>query len=247
MWNAALGLAGSLAGSAISGIGANKNLSAQKDNLEYMKWVQEKTWEREDNATQRRKADLIAAGFSPVLAAGAPASTSSPIKTEAPQLDTSYLRQAAQMAADSPSKWMQNQLQQQAMTQSDETIAKTRAERDLIQLQQDRVKADTMMQHAQLGLMPTKLDQLLVNIANKKQATQNLTTNEKNIVQQILTSQHNLSLSQMLGQRTNEPITPYSLGAGAARKILDSGSNTFNSAKVKEYSGMSNWLQHNTY
>lgn len=62
---------------------------------------------------------------------------------------------------------MQNQLQQQAMTQSDETIAKTRAERDLIQLQQDRVKADTMMQHAQLGLMPTKLDQLLVNIANK--------------------------------------------------------------------------------
>lgn len=42
---------------------------------------------QEDHAIQRRKADMLAAGFSPVLAAGQGASTPSPIKMDAPKSD----------------------------------------------------------------------------------------------------------------------------------------------------------------
>lgn len=61
------------------------NYELQKENLEYQKWAQQHTWEREDNAIQRRVADLQAAGLSPVLAAGSAAQTSQPIATTAPE------------------------------------------------------------------------------------------------------------------------------------------------------------------
>jgi len=56
------------------------------ENYEYMKGVQKKTWEREDNSIQRRVADLKAAGLSPVLAAGQGAAVSAPVKLEVPNL-----------------------------------------------------------------------------------------------------------------------------------------------------------------
>lgn len=45
---------------------------------------QNQTWAREDNAVQRRAADLAAAGMNPVLAAGGAAQTSAPIRSEVP-------------------------------------------------------------------------------------------------------------------------------------------------------------------
>lgn len=63
-----------------------KNYQNQRDVLNWQKDAQQTTWDREDNATQRRMEDLQAAGLSPTLAAGSAASSSSPISISAPQM-----------------------------------------------------------------------------------------------------------------------------------------------------------------
>lgn len=80
-----LGGAGSIGDTVVNGINSAANLEMQRKNYEYMKWAQGETWKREDNAVQRRAADLVAAGMSPVLAAGGAASASGPISLTAPQ------------------------------------------------------------------------------------------------------------------------------------------------------------------
>lgn len=74
------------------------NLAMQQEQQKYERDMLQRSWEREDTAVQRRTADLRASGLSPTLAAGSAASSSPPIKSQAPKEE--YTPTRAQLVMD---------------------------------------------------------------------------------------------------------------------------------------------------
>lgn len=110
---------------------ATKNLGLQKDMFRYNKRLQERIFEREDNAVQRRATDMMAAGLSKTLAAGGGANAGAAITTPAPQFE------APDYSA--PAKDMLGAMQQTA------NIAQTKAQEKLLSMQAQKTAEETKL------------------------------------------------------------------------------------------------------
>jgi hypothetical protein len=148
---AGIGLIGGLASSAINANAQkeanNSNIKMQQDTNAQNEALTREAWARDDNAVQRRAADLQAAGLSQTLATGSPAGVSSPIKAVAPQVDAVQQDwNVAQMAMQA--------MQQQAdysMTRAQTTMLKNEAKREKEVVK--GMQLDNKMKAADIGLI----------------------------------------------------------------------------------------------
>lgn len=130
---AGLGLVGGL-------FSGHKQYKIDKARLEWEKEAQKTTWQREDNAVQRRAADLNAAGMNRLLAAGSAAQASAPIHIDAPkypdlsgignpliakaQIDMAMAKQTADISqTQAQTKLLQGQLQ--TVTKQNDLLQRT--------------------------------------------------------------------------------------------------------------------------
>ena len=177
----------------IPGYAEQKNYAQQKQVFEWQKSVQETNWQREDNAVQRRVADLKGAGLSPVLAAGSAAQAGPPVSVTAPQ------RQ--------PTPLIDKAVQVMAMLRQQVDISRTEAETDAIMAQAERTRVQTTID----DVLAKRQDEILesqigLQTANASSATANAglaAANAGLARTRRLTEEHNLKLSQDAGTATN--------------------------------------------
>jgi hypothetical protein len=155
-----MGVLDGVLGGLLSGVGQAAsswmNWQSQKDTNALNESLTREQWSRDDNAVQRRSADMAAAGINPLMAAGSPAASSAPARMEAPQVQGNVALSAIQGAAAS------------------QGIAQSQAQTALTQAQADKTKteADILAHTAEYSVDSSRLqNQYLADSLNARLAS----------------------------------------------------------------------------
>lgn len=113
---------------------ARANYLMQNKQFDYQKDLQKQIFAREDNAVQRRAADMEAAGLSKTLAAGGGAGAGSVVSTSAPQINYKAERNPLHKIASAVEQAGQIQNMYMSLIKQKQDIAKSQQEVKLSQI-----------------------------------------------------------------------------------------------------------------
>lgn len=172
VWNSVIGGFAGLGQSAI-------NYDAQIQNLNYQKDLQKQIFAREDNAVQRRAADLEKAGLSKTLAAGDSAGAGAVVNTKAPQTSV-----------------VDDVLRGMSVSQMQANVKHTQAQTENLLMQNKQIDSNIELQTAQRNYTMVKmsmeqglLDMLPITKQQKLASLELTRTQIKQLDEVILSSQ----------------------------------------------------------